>query len=100
MDAPVAQIQGTMPGAPLEGTPPESGAETKQCHLLHQPGGSGTCPDRTSERKPGTKGVWNKETLADMAHKLLSLVEQGDNDSSFSPLELLILFLEMEFFHT
>lgn len=29
-DAPTAQNQGTMPVAPLEGSPPESGAETKQ----------------------------------------------------------------------
>jgi len=32
-------------------------------------------------------------------HKLLSLAEQGDDDFSFFSTQLLILFLEMEFFH-
>lgn len=92
------QIQSTMQGVPRQGSP-ESGAETKRCLLSRQPDQNEACPDHTSDGKPGRKGLWNKVTSVDMACKLLSLVEQGDDDSSFSSPQLLILFLETEFFH-
>lgn len=46
------------------------------------------------EEKDCGKRLWNKVTSVDVARKLLTPVERGDDAASFSSPQLFILFLE------